>query len=416
MFDESINIEGLSEKDASVTETDKYKVELYSKCENIEGLSPSVGKFTVYTNKESNGTLIGAAIPYHLSGTLPMYQVRIKNNYLIGSDKQYFLNVKLDAYVNTRTNPFDDSSDPDFSKNPYKTAKALRLYFNLYTVDESGNLIKSYANNTGISSLMTWYSSLQTAGLVLLFSYQDMDSGLVLNQWFTNSDRLYANHNANFDGDKFPKIQEKDYAAGLNIPLPTDTPVNGYIVLEIINRAIVESLDLESGNTLGIGIKNILINNISLSVTDADKKQALTDDYEFKSYVNKKVAADYEDVTLKVISANEEQLPIGRANLLRRESGAYALQTSYTRAGRTDILERLLMCTIHSNYTIKNEQFSVDINGCDNPVMSYIGYKPVLSDKYLVIGCKLDFHNAKTTLNAVGFSADTAKLSSIPYD
>jgi hypothetical protein len=163
-------------------------------------------------------------------------------------------------------------------------------------------------------------------------------------------------------------------------------------------------------------MKNFLFNNISLSITDADKKQAPTDDYEFKSYVNKKVALDYEAVTLKVISANEEQLPIGRANLLKRSGGAYALQTSFTREGQTDILERLLMCTIHSNYTTKNERFSVDINGCDNPVLSKVRYSPVLSDKYLVTGCRLDFHNAVTTLSAVGFSTDTAKLSDIPYD
>lgn len=74
------------------------------------------------------------------------------------------------------------------------------------------------------------------------------------------------------------------------------------------------------------------------------------------------------------------------------------------------------MCTIHSNFTTKNGKISVDIKMTDNPSLGYVSYEPVLSDKYLVVGCTLNFQEAKTTITAVGYSDDTAKLSNIPYE
>ncbi|MCD8270569.1 MAG: hypothetical protein LUD46_20410 [Parabacteroides sp.] len=55
----------------------------------------------------------------------------------------------------------------------------------------------------------------------------------------------------------------------------------------------------------------MLIDKVSISFEDADGKDISTDDYEFKSYINKKVKADYDNVILKCISANEDHLPVG---------------------------------------------------------------------------------------------------------
>jgi hypothetical protein len=429
LFDEQVGLTGLSEKKSTGTgtETDKYKLELYEKYKNIENLNGA--EFAVYTNKEGGGELTGLRIPsgtgYSSSG--PAFRMTMKE-YMTGSDRQYYLNVKLDAYANTRNNPFDNEEEGSGYGNSIQTdMNIILVYCNLYVLDDQGNMRKYFTNrNINQISQITgrWVSVNETplsqGQLVLVCANMSIFDSTVSNMWLTNSDvpLLPFFSNSELPGWIKTSIPEKLYAAGFNIPLPVESPVNGYAVFEITNYSRVGSKHMTLG-FVDIGndiMKNYLFNNISLSITDADKKQAPTDDYEFKSYVNKKVAADYEGVTLKVISANEEQLPIGRANLLRRENGAYSLQRSFTRAGQTDILERLLMCTVHSNYTVKNEKFSVDINGCDNPAMSYIEYSPILTGKYLVAGYRVDFGRAKTTLSAVGFSADTAQLSSIPYD
>ena len=83
---------------------------------------------------------------------------------------------------------------------------------------------------------------------------------------------------------------------------------------------------------------------------------------------------------------------------------------------QTDILERLLMCTIHSNYSNKNEKFGCLVKMNGNPILGNINYSSMLQGTYLVTGCSLDFRNAQTTLSCVGYSDDTALLSDIPYD
>lgn len=105
-----------------------------------------------------------------------------------------------------------------------------------------------------------------------------------------------------------------------------------------------------------------------------------------------------------------------KGNILKKEGDKYTLQTSFTRSNQTDILERLLMCTIHSNFSQKNERFSVTSKIAGNPMLSYITYYPVLSGEYIVAGCTIDFNKGSVNISAVGYSDDTAKLSDIPYD
>ena len=228
----------------------------------------------------------------------------------------------------------------------------------------------------------------------------------VLDKWLTNSTVYWT-------GSSAPETvidKEKDHQAGLKIQLP---PKSGYIKL-VIDRAEINSN--ETIPKIFKSVKDLLIDKVSLIFEDVDGNSLSTDDFEFKSYVNKKVKADFDDVILKCISANEAHEPIGKANILCREGNSYQYQTSFTRAGQTDILERLLMCTIHSNYSQKNEQFSSVIKITDNPALSYVTCNPILRGQYLVTGCTLDFNAGKAKISAVGYSDDTAKLSNIPYD
>lgn len=426
IYDKSVDKDSLS-GDPETIEKEDFSEQRYQTDKNIQNAGGA--KFIVYTKKENETTLIGASMPYKHSPNpiSPIYTIK-PGIYLVASDNLYYMNVKANVYVNTRTNPFDSDEQTKESD----ASRTIRLYCNLYLIDTNGKPT-AYYNNDGPLGLWTPIpdgGSMVQGKFCMLFCSETKDdrnlpSIETLDRWIYNSDQVPTDFAGT--GFKFDAILYKNYGNGVNIRLSMLDAINnqikmmgisGYPVLEITNKCMIDNPTFITGHEPfpQANVTNILINNISLQINSQTKSEVSTDDYEFKSYVNKKVATDLADITLKCISANEEKAPIGKANMLKKVGDRYELQLSFTRSGQTDILERLLMCTIHSNFATKNELFTVDIKMKGNPAISYVDYMPILSGQYLVSGCKLDFQRAVTTITAVGYSDDVAKLSSIPYD
>lgn len=404
---------------------DGYTLDTYKEAENIVNVGSI--DYLVYKKNGSNNTLKGASLAYDYTPASLRTICKISSPDMISpSSGNYFLNVKAETYINTRTNPFDTEEKSKVDER----SVAIRLYCNLYVVDEKDKPLWYYDNMTdffpgwkpapdgridpGKFGLMYYNNTTERPG--------SDPTPEILDKWMTNVDQ------PSIPTPSHPifiwwGVVEKYYGDGVDIELATLVDgsvigVSGRVVFEITNKCIIDNPKVyHTFNPFPKeNVTNILINNFSLSLRGVGKKAISTDDYEFKSYVNKKVATDFEDITLKCISANEDQAPVGKANILAKTGNTYKLQLSFTRSGQTDILERLLMCTIHSNFATKKEVFTVDIKMRENPALSFVSYNPVLSDKYLVSGCKLNFQRAVTTLTAVGYSDDVAKLSSIPYD
>ena len=337
------------------------------------------------------------------------------------------MNISLGVYINARENPFDTEEESKANDN----TRVIQLHCNLYLTDNSGTPKWYYSNdNTMLGTWVACDGSFPQGKCVLVFMNSTTDAmGLlpnenILDKWITNSDQTRTDTGYGFSNEA---MLEKNSQKGVNIPLWTigidmgqieRVPIQGTVFLEITNKCVISNPFIMYGSDPfpADQVTDILINNISISIRNVDKEEISTDDYEFKSYINKKVKADYEGVTLKCISANEEKAPIGKANILRKSDNGYALQLAYTRAGQTDVLERLLMCTIHSNYSQKNEKFSVSTRIAGNPILSHINYSPVLSLEYLVSGCEINFKAGKVNVSAIGYSVDMARLSDIPYD
>lgn len=400
----------------------RFTVEYYNKCENIENVS---GKFARFT-REGESDIEGCLFPYTpaAASIAPVYRFKVQGN-LIASDQIANINVKFQTYINTRDNPFDSNTGIKGDKH----SGAIKLYCNFYTTDEGGNVLK-YCNldisATGgrgddeaeSDSVRDYWKDpvlgkIEPGKFIVWVSNSDI-KGSILDTWVTNSNKLNPTDNLGIS----VAIPQTLVGKGLNVPTKG---VSGYLVFEITNKCRIVDPQNDDGvsdtNLLPAGnVKGIMVNDFSFKLKDKNGEDIPTDDYEFKSYVNKKVATDFEEVTLKCISANEEQAPIGRANILKKVDNHFKLQLSFTRNGQTDILERLLMCSIHSNFATKNETITVDVEMTDNPALGYVDYQPILSNEYLVTGCNLNFARATTTLTAVGYSADDARISDIPYD
>lgn len=380
-----------------------YTLKVYHKCPPWGN-----GNFIFYESKSDKSTLIGTKMIY--TGDTGAINTQIFKNgegFLINTDGKNYVRIKINAYINTRENPFDNS----IVENDERT-RNLELFGNLILTDINGKSLMYYDNihfgNTGWKAV-TGGAILQNQFVLAFGSLTpSASSGRIANQWKTNTEIIKLSKGS-------IAISRKNADNGERVPLPTGS---GFIKLEI-KYPIISTGQYESDFRIypADKVKDLLIDKVSLKLEDDNREDLNTDDYEFKSYINKKVSADYDDVTLKCISANEDKSPVGKANILKKVGNHYELQLSYTRSGQTDILERLLMCTIHSNFTTKNKAISIDIKMTDNPALRYVTYNNVLqSDGMYITGATLDFHNAKTTIKAVEFSADVDKLSDIPYE
>nr|UVM89709.1 MAG: hypothetical protein [Bacteriophage sp.] len=366
------------------------------------------GRFLRYENKRNTGAdaLIGAEMIYTGdSSAINQWSFDGKNVFIIGNtDAKNYLRIKAQAYVNTRDDPFDT----DIVEDDERTG-VMGIYGDLVLYDSMGTPVMYYDNSyrfdegwkdvTGSDVplgkfILTYVSLSETASA---------STSRIANQWLTNGQNMSLGESLSSSRDQ----------AGNRLIAP---PVSGYLVMRmrycVIKRLVLDKEEIFPADR----VKNILIDHVSMNFEN-DKGDSLnTDDYEFKSYINKKVASDFEEITLKCISANEDNVPTSKASILKKDGNNYKFQLSFTRSNQTDILERLLMCTVHSNFSQKNERFSVDVKLIDNPALSYLRYSPVLSGEYLVTGCDLDFRLSIAKLSAVGYSDDTAKLSDIPYD
>lgn len=402
----NITEDGLRDLETT-TENSKFTLKVYNDCQPWEK-----GKFLLYEEKGENSTLMGAEINYTGdSSAKNNWMFKNKDGFIISTDGDNFLRLKVDAYVNTRENPFDS----EVTEKDERT-RAIELYCDLVLKDEHGTPLMYYGNTyyKGVGWISATSGNIVKNSFVIGFTDFNRASGQPYsntrsaNKWLTNKDLIKLSQGT-------VGFLTGHTGEGAQIRLPE---ASGYIEL-YINYAIISDNSLNDGIEIypADKVKSFLINNVEASLESMAGNPLNTDDYGFESYINKQVKADYGDVSLKCISANEDKRPIGKGNILYKKNDMYGLQLSFTRSGQTNILERLLLCTIHSNYTRKNRLFTVDLKTTENPAMRYSTFKNRwIGERFITSGCRIDFNSAITNLTVTNFSEDTDKLSDIPYE
>ena len=403
--EDMIDYEITEKKLEDIESTEEFRgfyLKKYKKCDNWRN-----GKFLLYESKTdisrpNRETLYGAEIKYTGDSSANNEWIfENEKNFLVGSDSEYYIRVKAEAYINTRDDPFSSEVEND------ERTRGMVMYGDLILSDTEGNPTKYFVNTEGTKK--RWENinngTVPMGKFGLPYGSIPLTKSRIANEWRYNG-----------NGYIMPSggigIETSEQTEGYKVPVPE---IGGYLTL-IFRYAIVSNPTLDHITVFPPDrVKSILIRNVNMSFEDDEGNSISTDDYKFDSYVNKKVKSDFGDVTLKCISANEEKAPIGKANILKKVGNGFKLQLSYTRSGQTNILERLLMCTIHSNYTQKNSQFGCTLHLKGNPIMGYVTYNKFLQGNFLVTGAELNFRRSSMTLSCVGFSKDIAKLSDIPY-
>jgi len=395
----------------------------YTKKTYNSAIGWSWNNFVWYQSKKQDSSIIGAKIPYlglpvnnSAAWVLPnkIMQFDMYSDYVAGSESGYQLNIKLDAYFNGKENPFSEDKADDSELTRMGIIKC-----NLYLVDNNGNIIKYYSaisdelgNQQHEWKTKAGNEMTEQGMFRLVYVEKNIRNGRLLSKWNTNSNIDQPNNIVSFFGE----VDDRNLSAGVNVPLPLG--ISGFLRLEILDHIKLYSpYDSAAAAYAVANIKDLLINNLEVTVVDKNGNDVAALDYEYKSYINKNVSTDFDRKELKVVTCNEDKLPVGKGSLLKIVDNHYELQLEYTRAGQTNILERLLMCSIHSNYTKKNKIITVDVEGTINPMLRTCTYNGVgFTSGILIVGCSIDYSRGVTTLTAVDFSEDVENLSDIPYE
>lgn len=397
------NVSDLIESGGDVRE---YTKKIYAKCDNWFNdyryiVFTLVDFGTWYDRKDDK--IVGADFKKNDTDEIKTIYTIPVNNYLFSSETN---KLKLNA-----------------KDNPLAKDRATRLIVKakIYTTDNSGNIIKVHQYATGPTSSSSWtdYDGGTIPETSLWFLSSDINTAsTVLNTW-SSLRNIYGYIN----GSSGRATLSSD--EGFLIPL---SGCNGNIVVEITNSYSIFHKDFQNNGAFqewGYTIlsvfhkyypKDMLLNNISFDIVDSSGDSINVPDVEFSSYVNTKVKTDLDEKKIIVCSANEDEYPVSKGSLLVSDSTElFNCQLSYTRSGQTDILERLLMCSLHSNFSSKRRTIQIDIKGCANPALRKVTYNNLFTSDFMVMGCSIDFENSKTTLIGSEYSEDTAKLSDIKY-
>ena len=391
--------------DDKVSETDggTWSVATYKECPPWTSSA-----FRLFKNKQDDNTITGAYLGYfidRLDKDTSFFDVR---TYLPLSGPGFSLWIKLSAFVNTDPdgNPFADPLS-DFARPRFMSLKC-----DLFMEDTDGRPVMYYTNMAGVRRWAEVPAGTEPphGSFSLYYTEKDYDKSRIDMAWIVNSNISYTGSGIRYSFDK-------DIQQGCFVPLPTDR-ASGRLRLDVLGAAIT-GRDWKGGDWSVYPermVQDILLNDLSVVIRDEDGNDVSEDDYKFDSYIDPKVETDMRDISLSCVTANEDGAPVGRANLLERTGRYYGIATRYSRKGATDILERLLMRTLHSNLSGRKERWKVVTMMAGNPVGRTVTYEGVLDGDYLVTGCEMDLWEATTVITAVGYSGDTIDLSNIPYE
>ena len=393
--------------------TSTVRTELYNKAEGWERNGSFY--FTKFVNLDNNQVIGGVRNVYDNSFQPDerqcIYKATPAKNILLPTTKAgYCLNVKLQAYVNTR----DDIFNGQGAKKANNSQMTI-VYCNLYLTDSNGNITYYYVNNELFGGWMP--APLKQGRFSLLFiSNASLGSSNVLDTWLTNSNITVPF--VGFSGGYSERVRTADVGNGCLIPIPSLLGgISGTLHFEICNEVEICEPGLSNGGHpqqqySTDKVKDILYKGLEINLVDSENNEVNTDDFVFKTFINKNVASDLDSINLICISANEEQIPFGKANIL--DSNGKILN-EYTREGTTTILEKLLMRTIHSNYSQKSYKLKVDVLNDKNLMLSKLTFKDVLGDRtFTVSGSLTDFASSKQELILVETTKDNVDVANIP--
>lgn len=290
---------------------------------------------------------------------------------LFGPTKQKYINsdangkqlirLNIDMLLDVRYNPYEQAElyneEGDWGRLQ-KYTSIVYIPFKLLLLDERGNVLYHYENKNiynsdtfsndkgwvegddkmGYSAYLCWYDK------------NDRKKSTGVGGWQTNKQCIGHCHKA------LPKSYHK-MPDGEYIPLP---PVPGYLSLEI-NRKVgicgyLGSIrEIVGGSKLDYKkIRWVLFKDIHAELVDEYGQSIERNDVEYSAWLNKDAK---EELTIgTVVGTLPEESLVARGLIF--DTSTKKVVNKYTRAGHTDLLEKLLIGTLYSQYATRHNALS----------------------------------------------------------
>lgn len=299
------------------------------------------------------------ASPYDGSGIfrgLPIIRTQRRYIGLVPHPEKYQLKITLEVLFDVRYNPFE----PKARKNEEGNWDRLQNWCNygyipmrLKLYDAAGKLLYFYSNDSVRRSNgyihganCTWKSGIATGGQAWLCYYdkENRKSATGFAGWQTNKPIIGW-----YDGglpSKFKVLPSGEY-----IPLP---PANGFLELEIDSGLVQYDNDADNREkNIYSRARWLMYKNPTVEIVKANGRDIDKVDIEDSAWLNKGAKEGLEIDTL--FGTMPEAIPSARGLLLRSDGTVYS---RFSRAGRTDRLERLLIGTVYSQYAVRQHVLS----------------------------------------------------------
>ena len=198
---------------------------------------------------------------------------------------------------------------------------------------------------------------------------------------------------------KTMEVISKDFTIPLN-----EGFAGGEMTFEINDWTVWNYIDFT-----GVEIEDIRLKDIKFTVVDENGKEFSDDDIEYIGFMNSKFKNEGNEINVYQ-GTSKIKSPIERAALMGFNTNYYYLST-WSREGKTDCLENLLLRSIVSNYTNKRVELTATINQL-NSVLGCVKYQNFLPNKNLMVtGVIQDFSNAATSVTLQEVIKDNLEIN-----
>ena len=307
-------------------------------------------------------------------------------------DSGFFLKISLDALIDVRYNPFETADEDNEKTNWDKYFRKLTYGYipgSLVVKDDNGNILCHFNNRDRLiqdypsDRFVGWREGAPARPDTFMFVYYDnniSEDTPCWGGWKTNRPQRH------YDGE------------GDIIPLPNVTgtlelSVYGGIFCRNVKKAMLYAGEGVTQATPYKGIQWFLLKPPTIEVVNSFGKSLDDKDIEYKAWINRS-AKEGRDIET-TCGVGDSLLPCSRGVFL---DNSYSQITTLSRAGINDVLEKLLIGTIYSNYNTRHVKLSGECSIIPGtlPVISEDNQTP--GKKFMIAGetqdCAMDSSDA----------------------
>lgn len=198
--------------------------------------------------------------------------------------------------------------------------------------------------------------------------------------------------------------------------IPLDSGFSGAaLTFEIYDWEIRNGADIKQANYSAShaasksNVKDIRLKDLKFTIVDAKGNEYSDSDIEYIGFMNRKFKNEGDEITIYQGTSKIDN-PIEKAALMGYNTNYFYLK-NWTREGKTDCIENLLLRSVVSNYTNKRIELSATINQL-NSILGCVKYDSFLAGKNLmIVGSTQNFADAATDVTLQEVIKDNLEIN-----